>query len=226
MQDRATPAAGKLLLLMEALQEAGYRPTVYHNFQVANERLQEPQLVERFDPVADDPRLDLQGANRSAVLCNIAGTAPALLQQACIGGQHSCSAKCALRWCCGLPTKRAAQRLQPSPCSMLCHASPIRCCYRCRLLGLAMQRPEWSPTEHRRFMPFKRAVQTLLLAVHRERRRCEGGSTDGRPNDSISSGPTFVQHLTALPNELVLRIVGQAAYPLTAWAPGARANSA
>lgn len=94
-----------------------------------------------------------------------------------------------------------------------------------RLLGLALQRPEWSHAEHRRFLPpFKRAVRTVLLAVHRERRRSEGGMATGRPSGSGDSGATLLEHLSALPDELLMHIVGQAAYPLSAWAPGVRAR--
>lgn len=64
MQDRAVPFAGELLPILEALQEAGYRPSVYHDVHVQFAHAQELQLVPRFDPIADDPRLDMQGANR------------------------------------------------------------------------------------------------------------------------------------------------------------------
>ena len=64
-QDRRVASAGKLLLIMEALQAAGYRPTVYENVQVR--RQAQPlalQVVARFDPIVEDPGLDLQGANK------------------------------------------------------------------------------------------------------------------------------------------------------------------
>lgn len=54
----------KLLCIMEALQAAGYRPTVYENVRVWRGAA-EP-LVARFDPLAEDPAFDLQGANRQA----------------------------------------------------------------------------------------------------------------------------------------------------------------
>ena len=56
---------------MEALQAAGYRPTVYEHVWVQYGQQQPAQLVPRFDPIADDLRLDMQGINRcaSAVAC-------------------------------------------------------------------------------------------------------------------------------------------------------------
>lgn len=75
-----------------------------------------------------------------------------------------------------------------------------------RFLWLALERPAWSPEQHRRFPPrFKRAVRTLLLASHRGRQ--PGGAEQ--------------RHLAAVPNELLVRILGHMAYPLSAWAPGA-----
>lgn len=49
---------------------------------------------------------------------------------------------------------------------------------------------------------FKRVVRTLLLALHR------GWQPDG----------TEQQHRAAVPIELLLPILGQMAYPLSAWA--------
>lgn len=95
------------------------------------------------------------------------------------------------------------------------------CCR--RLLGFALQRPEWSTAEHRRFpAPFERTVRALLLAVHRKRHG-QGGTAAGHSGSS-DSGAALLQHLAALPDELVMHILGQAAYPLSAWAPGTRAR--
>ena len=49
---------------MEMLQAAGCRPTVYENVQVQHAGRLSAQLVARFDPITDDPALDLEGANR------------------------------------------------------------------------------------------------------------------------------------------------------------------
>lgn len=57
---------------------------------------------------------------------------------------------------------------------------------------------------------FKQAVRALLLAVHHTRQH-------------RGSGSGLAQRLAALPPDLLLCIVGQAAYPLSAWAPGAQA---
>lgn len=62
MQDRVSPT--KLLKTMEHLQAAGYRPTVYRNVQVRFRGSDEMHLVQQFDAVVEDPRLDLQGANK------------------------------------------------------------------------------------------------------------------------------------------------------------------
>ncbi len=66
MQDRAPASVGELLLIMEALQKAGYGPAVYNDVHVAymlNMRAGR-QRVPRFDPIVDDARLDMQGSNR------------------------------------------------------------------------------------------------------------------------------------------------------------------
>lgn len=80
----------------------------------------------------------------------------------------------------------------------------------CRFLWLAAQRPEWSTETHRHFQPrFKRAVQALLLAMHHTRQH-------------RGSGSGMEQRMPALPPDLLFRILDQAAYPLSAWAPGAQ----
>ncbi|PRW59956.1 hypothetical protein C2E21_1782 [Chlorella sorokiniana] len=163
IRDRPTTSAGKLLPIMEALQAAGYRPTVYDNVLVQNHRDQPAQQVPRFDPVAEDPGLHLQTTNR--------------------------------------------------------------------FLWMALQRPEWSTETHSRFMPrFKRAVRALLLAAHRARLSNgassgsgsgSGAADSGNSGAGGGSGNVLLRQLAALPNELLLHIVGEAAYPLSAWTPGA-----
>lgn len=76
-----------------------------------------------------------------------------------------------------------------------------------RHVALAMQRPLWAPAIHNRWPPaFHAAVRQVLkaAAVH------FGSDYDGS-SGSGSDG------LPALPPELVLRVVGMAAYPLSAW---------
>lgn len=66
-------------------------------------------------------------------------------------------------------------------------------------LWLAAQRPPWSPASHAAFPPqFRDAARALLLAAHRS---------------------TGTAALGALPEPLMLRILGQAAYPVSAWRP-------
>ena len=97
---------------------------------------------------------------------------------------------------------------------------------RCRYLWLAVQHPPWSPAEHRRFMPaFKQAARTLLLAAHRTGSVGGSGSGSNSRSDGGLSGegkakPRSSQPLlAALPPDVLLRILGMAAYPLSAWAP-------
>lgn len=84
----------------------------------------------------------------------------------------------------------------------------------CRWLYLALQHPAWTPQQHRRFMPaFRKAAATLLLAARRGARQASGSS------DGDGDGQSPAAMLGALPHELLLHIIGLAAYPLSAWAP-------
>ncbi|KAL4436554.1 hypothetical protein ABPG75_003693 [Micractinium tetrahymenae] len=70
-----------------------------------------------------------------------------------------------------------------------------------RWLWMAIQHPDWSPAQHSRYPPaFKAAARTLLLAAQR--------GSGQRPAASLGS----------LPVEVLLAILGVAAYPLSAWA--------
>ncbi|KAL4451604.1 hypothetical protein ABPG75_007266 [Micractinium tetrahymenae] len=76
-----------------------------------------------------------------------------------------------------------------------------------RWLWLAAERPPWSPGEHRRFPPaFGAATRALLLAAHR------GSKLPAEESASPLAG------LGALPAEVLVHILEQAAYPLSAWA--------
>lgn len=57
---------------------------------------------------------------------------------------------------------------------------------------------------------FKRTMRALLLAVHRSKQHGGGSET------------ALARRMAALPNDLLLRIIGQAAYLLSAWSPGAQ----
>lgn len=59
------PLDAKLLPVVSVLLEAGYRLTgAYHNVPVRRSWGSSIEIVERFDPITDDPRLDLAGKNR------------------------------------------------------------------------------------------------------------------------------------------------------------------
>lgn len=69
-------------------------------------------------------------------------------------------------------------------------------------LWRAAERKPWSPATHAAFPPaFREAARALLLAAHRAHGR-DGATTLG-----------------VLPPALQLSILGQAAYPLSAWSP-------
>ncbi|PRW58322.1 cytochrome P450 [Chlorella sorokiniana] len=75
-----------------------------------------------------------------------------------------------------------------------------------RWLALALEHPAWSPAQHARFLPsFQAATRTLLLVVHRTSR-------------TASSSSSLGSLLASLPLDLLLRIIGLAAYPLSTWA--------
>ena len=89
-----------------------------------------------------------------------------------------------------------------------------------RLLALAIEHPDWSPATHRRFpRSFRAVAPTLLLVAHRggtcgtAAAEAEGavGSEQQVPADGAAG-------LAALPADLLHRIIGLAAYPLSAWA--------
>lgn len=90
-----------------------------------------------------------------------------------------------------------------------------------RLLALAIEHPEWSPASHRRFpRSFRTAVPTLLLVAH-----CGGtcGTAAAEAEGAVGSEQQVPADgavgLAALPADLLHRIIGLAAYPLSALAP-------
>jgi hypothetical protein len=87
---------------------------------------------------------------------------------------------------------------------------------------MAVQRPAWAPAEHRRFLPaFQAAARTLLRAAHSgSAGRAATGCQQGRQLQQVGpEQPSLLRLLGCLPQEVVLHIVGLAAYPLSAWAP-------
>ena len=83
-------------------------------------------------------------------------------------------------------------------------------------MWLAAQQPDWSPQEHARFPPaFKAAARTLLLAA-RHGARLGGGPDEQSPGEEGAEGA--LRQLGALPAKALLRVLGVAAYPLSAWA--------
>ena len=86
-----------------------------------------------------------------------------------------------------------------------------------RWLWLAAQQTAWSTANHHCFLPrFKRAARAFLLACHRH------ASGRGAVVNSRAAGTAHKQ-LGALPPDVVQHILGLAAHPLSAWAPGAKA---
>ena len=68
-------------------------------------------------------------------------------------------------------------------------------------LHLALDKPAWTPASHQRFpRRFKAASRALLLAAHASRSAPDGSATLGD-----------------LPTDVVLLVVGAAAYPLATW---------
>jgi hypothetical protein len=89
---------------------------------------------------------------------------------------------------------------------------------------MAVQRPAWAPAEHRRFLPaFQAAARTLLRAAHSgSAGRAATGCQQGRQLQQVGpEQPSLLRLLGCLPQEVVLHIVGLAAYPLSAWAEAA-----
>lgn len=77
---------------------------------------------------------------------------------------------------------------------------------------MAYSRPSWSAAEHRSYLPaFRAAVRTLLLAARFGLRHqgCRGASP--------CAGAVAAAALAVLPQELLHTIIGEAAYPLSAW---------
>ena len=71
------------------------------------------------------------------------------------------------------------------------------------LLWTALQRPAWSPSNHATFpQAFKQAARTLLLAAQAGKRTGSSWAATG---------------LAALPSEVLVGVLGQAAYPLSSW---------
>ncbi|PRW57466.1 von Hippel-Lindau disease tumor suppressor,beta alpha domain [Chlorella sorokiniana] len=72
-----------------------------------------------------------------------------------------------------------------------------------RWLWMSYMRLAWEPATHRKFQPaFRAAARTLLLAAHR---------ISHQPERSTAAG------LGALPQDVLLNIIGIAAYPTLAW---------
>lgn len=107
------------------------------------------------------------------------------------------------KWfCMAIGGQQVAARLRQGRHTPTCLA------FLCRWLWLAAQEPAWSPATHSRFLPsFQAAARTLLLAAKR-------GSCSALGSDS----QTALQQLGALPPAALQRVLGLAAYPLSAWA--------
>ena len=94
---------------------------------------------------------------------------------------------------------------------------------------MAVHAVPWSPQQHTRFPPaFQVASRELLLAAHRWRQPAyyPPGFAEGQGRQRRISAKRAAQlqeanmagaGLAALPDDLLLRIVAHAAYPLSAW---------
>ena len=84
---------------------------------------------------------------------------------------------------------------------------------------LAVEQPDWEPATHARFPPrFRQAVRELLLCVHRASKVVVEGGAGGQGTGPGSSAALVLQRaLGGLPSDPLLRVLGAAAYPLSAW---------
>ena len=84
---------------------------------------------------------------------------------------------------------------------------------------LYADQPAWEPANHTRFPPrFRQATHALLLCVHRASKVSAQGAAGGqRLLSPGSSGAAVVVQQGGLPFDPLLRVLGAAAYPLTAW---------
>ena len=85
----------------------------------------------------------------------------------------------------------------------------------CRLVLLALQQPAWSRASHNAFPPaFQAAARTFLLAAATRTQKRHQQVLQGQPTPGVQqAGPC----LGDLPAPLLERVVGLAAYPLSAW---------
>lgn len=75
----------------------------------------------------------------------------------------------------------------------------------------------WAPELHSRFPPaFRAAARALLLAQRRPATAAAGGSSRRRQRSSEGQGQSR-NPLALLSADVVLRIIGQAAHPLSSW---------
>lgn len=91
-----------------------------------------------------------------------------------------------------------------------------------------MQRPAWSPATHHLFPPrFKETARTLILVAHRGSHFSVNGSSGSMSTDRQQQGAerggqpasrlAVATLLAAVPEDLLIRILGLAAYPLSNW---------
>ena len=86
----------------------------------------------------------------------------------------------------------------------------------CRLLWLAAQRPAWTPGQHAHFPPpFRAAARAFMLAAHRQ----SSGGGPPAAQQATAAAAARPHPLGTLPQAVLENIVGQAAYPLSAWEP-------
>ena len=148
------------------------------------------------------------------------------------GGCRSCGGTWLRRGASALPAAAGPGADKPDflpclPSPAIMTSLPIRCvCSQlttwpaptsCRALWLMVTGQPWSDEEHRHFPPaFKAAVRTLLLAHRRGSPVSRGVTRGAAKRVAVESR---ANPLVLLPPDVLLNIIGQAAFPLSAWLP-------
>lgn len=94
-----------------------------------------------------------------------------------------------------------------------------------RYVHAALQQQPWSPASHASFPPaFHAATRTLLLCANAQTSAAgaaarAAGKQPGRDQEPCTQNEVgqHMARLGDLPQELLLKVVGQAAYPLSSW---------
>ena len=94
----------------------------------------------------------------------------------------------------------------------------VACLLACRRVLLALQQPAWCRTNHCDFPPaFQAAVQALLLLAAGGARRRRHQQDEPQGQQAVAGVGQPGCCLGDLPADVVERVLGLAAYPLSAW---------